>query len=58
VRCFEDTEHRALNVSPDTIQRAHVGAAFLSFVGEVLDGAQHALLMTDRRLIAVLARMT
>jgi hypothetical protein len=35
-------DHDRLEASPDGIDRAAVEAAFLSFIKEVLDGAQHA----------------
>jgi hypothetical protein len=39
---FEGADHKGLEMPLDELQRAHVEAAFLSFVREVLDGAQHA----------------
>jgi len=38
----DGADHDSLEASPDGIDRAAVEAAFLSFIREVLDGAQHA----------------
>ena len=39
---FDDADRDMIEASPDGIDRATVEAAFLSFIREVLDGAQHA----------------
>jgi hypothetical protein len=39
---FDGADHKALELPLDDLQRAHVEAAFLSFIREVLGGAQHA----------------
>jgi hypothetical protein len=39
---FDGADHEALEMPLDAAERAHVEAAFLSFIREVLDGAQHA----------------
>ena len=39
---FEDADAKALELPLDKLARAHVEAAFLSFIREVLGGAQHA----------------
>jgi hypothetical protein len=39
---FDGADHEALEMPLDSAERAHVEAAFLSFIREVLDGAQHA----------------
>lgn len=39
---FDGTGHKALDLPLDRLERAHVEAAFLSFIREVLGGAQHA----------------
>ena len=39
---YDGADHDRLEASPDGIDRAAVEAAFLSFIMEVLDGAQHA----------------
>ena len=39
---FDGADHKALELPLDDLARAHVEAAFLSFIREVLGGAQHA----------------
>jgi hypothetical protein len=39
---FDGADRDMLEASPDAIDRAAIEAAFLSFIKEVLDGAQHA----------------
>jgi hypothetical protein len=39
---FDGADRDMIETSPDGIDRATVEAAFLSFIREVLDGAQHA----------------
>lgn len=39
---FEGADHSELEMPLDDLTRAHVEAAFLSFLSEALDGAQHA----------------
>lgn len=39
---FNDCDHEWLEMPLEEFERAHVEAAFLSFIREVLDGAQHA----------------
>ena len=39
---FDNADRDMLEVSPDGIDRAAIEAALLSFIKEVLDGAQHA----------------
>jgi len=39
---FDGAELKELEMPLDELERAHVEAAFLSFIREVLDGAQHA----------------
>jgi hypothetical protein len=39
---FDGTDRKELEMPLDQIERAHVEAAFLSFICEVLGGAQHA----------------
>jgi hypothetical protein len=39
---FDGADRDMIESSPDGIDRATVEAAFLSFIREVLDGAQHA----------------
>ncbi len=39
---FEDADHERLEMPLDDLTRVHVESAFLSFICEVLDGAQHA----------------
>jgi hypothetical protein len=39
---FDGADHRELELPLDALERAHVEAAFLSFIQEVLGGAQHA----------------
>jgi len=39
---FDGTDRKELEMPLDDVERAHVEAAFLSFIQEVLGGAQHA----------------